>query len=816
MKTLLLINIAGSRYGLWEDALTAVRGALPLHRLPLSPPAIAGIAILDDRSAVIADLAAALGSPPLKDHQNASFLIIDPREKIAGFVVAGAVDRIEHPAEQVLPVPAALSTPVIDACAVIDHAAVPIINIRALQERLKQGILEMPRPAGGIEASPHSGPQSFAVRAFLTGGERFCVNAAGTAFAPVSRERIATIPAGNDWLAGIAVHDHAVLPLVRLDGLLGIEARSDRGGMLIASADGGRHGLLVDEDLGIIDQKDLRMNELPALARQSWMPAAAVSSGKVYPLIEAGRVIPGRAEEEKRETAPSFTPDSEFPRKFRTGEVEVVEFSLLGASHAVPKDEVKEILPLLPISRIPHTAEIVMGVADLNGELLPVLDLAAVFGRRSAVNGKWRLMRIANGDFHALVVTEEVRGDRRLGLESQKLLPIALPHQVLYGCYLDGGFVRLIMNVQSLAVHFEKAAVRELVTSLAPETALAAVKSVPDAPKTPETILPDVPSWEWPAIPEAAPVSADAVPIQPKPVGTPEIPAAARSAADGSLTDEDERRQLEAAKASKEALRQEEAEKRRREEETRQQEEEQAQIKKAEEEARQKALDEQRMLEERARLQAGEDARARAEEAAREQEREAARRKAAEEAQKRASEAAERRAAEPVPVPVPVAEEPVREERTWQEKPPVKRMTGKRRTIAALLAAALALVLFFISSPRKEPVPPVVKHEMPPAAQKSTPPPAGPKEEAPKAAPKKVKVPEPETLPPLYLTVPPERVILPEQEIYIVVKGDTLWGIAKRFTGDPLNYPRVARDNSIATPDLIFPGQRIRLVREKR
>jgi hypothetical protein len=26
----------------------------------------------------------------------------------------------------------------------------------------------------------------------------------------------------------------------------------------------------------------------------------------------------------------------------------------------------------------------------------------------------------------------------------------------------------------------------------------------------------------------------------------------------------------------------------------------------------------------------------------------------------------------------------------------------------------------------------------------------------------------------------------------------------------------VAKDNSIATPDLIFPGQRIRLVQEKR
>jgi len=66
---------------------------------------------------------------------------------------------------------------------------------------------------------------------------------------------------------------------------------------------------------------------------------------------------------------------------------------------------------------------------------------------------------------------------------------------------------------------------------------------------------------------------------------------------------------------------------------------------------------------------------------------------------------------------------------------------------------------------------------------------------------------------PLVLSIPRS---MPQSEatVYVVVKGDTLWSIAQRFTGDPLNYPRVARDNSIATPDLIFPGQKIHLKRE--
>jgi nucleoid-associated protein YgaU len=52
-----------------------------------------------------------------------------------------------------------------------------------------------------------------------------------------------------------------------------------------------------------------------------------------------------------------------------------------------------------------------------------------------------------------------------------------------------------------------------------------------------------------------------------------------------------------------------------------------------------------------------------------------------------------------------------------------------------------------------------------------------------------------------------------EADLYIVKKGDTLWAISKRFTGNPFNYPRVARDNKIANPDLIFPDQKIHLKR---
>ena len=42
---------------------------------------------------------------------------------------------------------------------------------------------------------------------------------------------------------------------------------------------------------------------------------------------------------------------------------------------------------------------------------------------------------------------------------------------------------------------------------------------------------------------------------------------------------------------------------------------------------------------------------------------------------------------------------------------------------------------------------------------------------------------------------------------YTVRKGDTLWGIAKRYLGNGALYPKIAAWNNISNPNLIYPGQ---------
>jgi len=48
--------------------------------------------------------------------------------------------------------------------------------------------------------------------------------------------------------------------------------------------------------------------------------------------------------------------------------------------------------------------------------------------------------------------------------------------------------------------------------------------------------------------------------------------------------------------------------------------------------------------------------------------------------------------------------------------------------------------------------------------------------------------------------------------IHIIVKGDTLWAIAKHYLQNPFLYPELAKLSRIKNPDLIYPGNRVRII----
>ena len=54
-----------------------------------------------------------------------------------------------------------------------------------------------------------------------------------------------------------------------------------------------------------------------------------------------------------------------------------------------------------------------------------------------------------------------------------------------------------------------------------------------------------------------------------------------------------------------------------------------------------------------------------------------------------------------------------------------------------------------------------------------------------------------------------KRETKPTPNEYVVKKGDTLWGIAKKITGEGSNYKAIAEKNNIKNPDSLKVGQRL-------
>jgi nucleoid-associated protein YgaU len=63
----------------------------------------------------------------------------------------------------------------------------------------------------------------------------------------------------------------------------------------------------------------------------------------------------------------------------------------------------------------------------------------------------------------------------------------------------------------------------------------------------------------------------------------------------------------------------------------------------------------------------------------------------------------------------------------------------------------------------------------------------------------------------------PPRPGNPDTRTHVVVRGDTLWEIAKKYVGDPFRYPELTALSDIRNPDLIYPGDIVRIeIRENR
>lgn len=103
------------------------------------------------------------------------------------------------------------------------------------------------------------------------------------------------------------------------------------------------------------------------------LEAARVATERIWrpTVADTRRVLEQRARALARESARTESADER---------IEVVEFILAHERYAVASAYVREVHPLAKLTPLPCTPPFVLGIINVRGEILPVIDLKKVFG----------------------------------------------------------------------------------------------------------------------------------------------------------------------------------------------------------------------------------------------------------------------------------------------------------------------------------------------------------------------------------------------------------------------------------------------------
>jgi purine-binding chemotaxis protein CheW len=100
------------------------------------------------------------------------------------------------------------------------------------------------------------------------------------------------------------------------------------------------------------------------------------------------------------EQALALSPDDEAGRCSPRGG-KVLTFTLAGEDYGISITKIREIIGMMPVTKVPRTSDFVKGVINLRGKVIPVIDLRLRFG----------MPEIEHTDRTCIVIVEVVSGN---------------------------------------------------------------------------------------------------------------------------------------------------------------------------------------------------------------------------------------------------------------------------------------------------------------------------------------------------------------------------------------------------------------------
>lgn len=132
-------------------------------------------------------------------------------------------------------------------------------------------------------------------------------------------------------------------------------------------------------------------------------------------------------------------------------------FSLLGQRFVVPMSEVGELMRVPPTTRLIGIKNFVVGVANVRGRLLVVIDLAVFFGQPSTFpKAQRRLFAVGEEEQYFGFMVDESLGMQHFPSEAFTESVEDVPDQFrpfVIGCYNMGGSIWPVFSLTRLSEH---------------------------------------------------------------------------------------------------------------------------------------------------------------------------------------------------------------------------------------------------------------------------------------------------------------------------------------------------------------------------
>jgi purine-binding chemotaxis protein CheW len=403
--------------------------------VPLSPPAVEGLANLRGAVTVLINMRRVLGLPAATADEAARIIVLGGSARVGLQVdrIAGMIDvapeRIERPDDAG---DGGFYSGTVSGGG--DHPAISLLDLDRVLRRVTAGVARPVHAATTKTAAvvTHAAPVAADTRtlvSFEADGEEYAVPVSAVREIVRRETKIARMPHADGHMLGVITLRGRLLPLVELRTLLGLahaDRRDDSASRIIVLSFGGLEvGLLVDRAREILRVPSDQIDPVPVLFRQDSGEIEAIcrldQGRRLISILDPDRLF--RSEAVRRTLITQEKGMADSPAVMQSSSETFVIFRLGNVEYGLPSSCVEQVVAVPErLTAIPKAPGFIEGVINHRGTVLPVIDQR----RRFAMTGTARSRHIivaALGAARAGLMVDAVTGVLKIPIEAVEPAP---------------------------------------------------------------------------------------------------------------------------------------------------------------------------------------------------------------------------------------------------------------------------------------------------------------------------------------------------------------------------------------------------------